>query len=80
MMGDDRTLRFKYEKAKGKTLVIVENFPGLDAELWPEELLKMSKELAKAAEHALALTRNRDDGVKEALAIVDQVLDRSLDR
>lgn len=58
MMGDDRTLKFKYMKVKdGKTLVIVENFPGLDAEMWPEELIKMAKELEAA--YSKVLTEQR---------------------
>lgn len=46
-------LLFKFETARnGKPLVIVKNFPGLDAELYADELLTMAQELTWAANQA----------------------------
>lgn len=58
---NDKALRFEYTKDRhGNPLVIVENFPGLGAEMTPKQLIQMSRELAaaaKQAERALGLER-----------------------
>lgn len=50
---DDRALKFEYTKdRRGNPLVIVQNFPGLGAEMTPKQLIQMSRELAAAAKQA----------------------------
>ena len=55
-MGIDRTLRFSYEfTGDGLPLVLVANFPGLDAEMTIPELEAMAAQLQAAANHARSL-------------------------
>jgi len=47
-MTEDLQIRFAKDR-EGKPLAIVENFPGLGAELRPEELKKLARQLLAAA-------------------------------